>query len=143
MAGVQKRLVRAAVALNVRVYRASGGRLMGRVHGVPLLLLSVAGRQSGVTHTTPLSYFGDRGRFVVAGSDAGAPLEPQWFRNLRRADCAAIQVGSRRYDVTISIAGAEERTLLMRQLTARVPFFAQYLQTVTREIPLAVLTPTS
>jgi deazaflavin-dependent oxidoreductase (nitroreductase family) len=136
-------LIRAAVALNVRAYRASGGRLMGRVHGVPLLLLSVAGRQTGVTRTTPLSYFEDRGRFVVAGSDAGAPSEPQWFRNLRRADRAAIQVGSQRFDVTISIAGPEERSVLMRQLTARAPFFAPYLQTVTREIPLAVLTPTS
>jgi deazaflavin-dependent oxidoreductase (nitroreductase family) len=140
---VQSRLMHAAAALNVLIYRASGGRLLGQVQGVPVLLLTVAGRQSGVAHTTPLSYFEDRGRFVVAGSAAGAPSEPQWFRNLRRADRAGIEVGSQRFNVTISIAGPEERRVLMGQLIARAPFFAKYLQTITREIPLALLTPTS
>ena len=139
----QRRLMHAATALNVRAYRAAGGRRLGRVQGVPVLLLTVAGRQSGVAHTTPLSYYEDQGRFVVAGSAAGAPSEPQWFRNLRRAERAVIEVGSQRLNVTISIAEPDERKVLMWHLTARAPFFAKYLRTDTREIPLALLTPTS
>jgi F420H(2)-dependent quinone reductase len=45
---VQRRLMHAAAALNVRAYRASGGRLLGQVQGVPVLLLTVAGRQSEI-----------------------------------------------------------------------------------------------
>jgi deazaflavin-dependent oxidoreductase (nitroreductase family) len=114
---------------------------MGRVQGTPVLLLTVAGRKSGVAHTTPLSYVKDCGRFVVAGSDAGALSEPQWFRNLRCADRAAIQVGAQRFDVTIAIAETEERTALLKVFRARAPSSAHYLRTVTREIPLALLTP--
>jgi F420H(2)-dependent quinone reductase len=143
MAGLQKCVMRTAVKLHIQVYRASGGRLMGRVQGVPVLLLTVAGRKSGIPRTTPLSYLDDSGRFVVAGSDAGAPSEPQWFRNLRRARRAVIQVGAQRLDVTVAVAGPEERTALMEKLVARAPFFAPYLRTGTREIPLALLTPTA
>jgi deazaflavin-dependent oxidoreductase (nitroreductase family) len=142
MADVQRLMMRAAGALNIRIYRASGGRLLGKVRGVPVLLLTVAGRRTGVAHTTPVSYFEDGGRFVVTGSAGGAASEPQWFRNLRRADHAVIEVGSRRVDVAVAIAGPQEREVFWAQLLARAPFFAKYQAKVEREIPMAVLTPT-
>ena len=84
MANVQRLLMRAFGGLNIGLYRASGGRLMGKVRGVPVLLLTVAGRKTGAMHTTPVSYFEDDGRFIVTGSAGGSASEPQWFRNLRR-----------------------------------------------------------
>src|SRR5689334_21713959 len=86
MADAQKVLMRSMGALNVWLYRASGGRVMGRVRGYPVLLLTVAGRRTGVEHPTPVGYFEDNGRYVVTGSAGGSPSEPQWFRNLRHAD---------------------------------------------------------
>jgi len=142
MADIQRLVMRTAGALNTRIYRASSGRLMGKVRGVPVLLLTVAGRKTAVAHTTPISYFEDGGRFVVTGSAGGAPSEPQWFRNLRRADHAVIEVGSRRIDVAVAIAGPQERKILWEQLLTRAPFFAKYQAKVEREIPMAVLTPT-
>ena len=44
--------VRAATKLNVWVYRRTNGRVGGKgMGGLPLLLLTVAGRRSGVLHT--------------------------------------------------------------------------------------------
>jgi hypothetical protein len=83
MADIQKGMMRAFGAANNHLYRWTKGRLMGKMRGVPGLLLTVAGRKSGVEHTTVVSYFEDRGGFVVAGSAGGAPSEPQWFKNLR------------------------------------------------------------
>jgi F420H(2)-dependent quinone reductase len=57
---VPKPLVRADRALSNGLYRASGGRLMGKVHGMPVLLIKVAGRKTGDPHTTPVSYFDER-----------------------------------------------------------------------------------
>jgi len=143
MADVQKLVMRAMGALNIRVYRASGGRVMGKVRGVPVLLLTVAGRRTRVPHTTPVAYFEDGGRFIVTGSAGGAPSDPQWFRNLRHADRAVIEIGPRRIDVTVTIAGPDEHKMLWEQLVARAPFFAKYQAKVEREIPMAVLTPTA
>ena len=106
MASFQRMAMRTAGAVSNRLYRVSGGRLMGKVRGVPVLLLTVPGRKTGVEHTTAVSYFKDDGSFVVTGSAGGAASDPQWFRNLRRADQAVIEVGPKRIDVSVSIAGA-------------------------------------
>ncbi|MGH2362639.1 MAG: nitroreductase/quinone reductase family protein, partial [bacterium] len=37
-------------------YRASAGRLGGRIVGMPVLLLTTTGRRSGLPHTTALTY---------------------------------------------------------------------------------------
>jgi F420H(2)-dependent quinone reductase len=141
MADVQRLMMRAMGTLNIRLYRASGGRMMGKVRGVRVLLLTVAGRKTGVEHTTPVSYFEDGGRFIVTGSGGGSKADPLWFRNLRRADRAVIEVGPRRIDVTVAIAGPEEHERLWEPLLVRAPFFARYQAKVDREIPMAVLTP--
>lgn len=143
MPKVQRLVMRAAGALNVRVYRASGGRLMGKARGIQVLLLTVAGRNTGVEHTTALVFLEDGGRYVVTGSAGGSAFEPQWFRNLRRAQHAVIEVGSRRIGVEVSIAGPREREALWQQQLVGAPFFAKYQAKVEREIPMAVLTPTS
>ena len=44
MANVQRLMMRAMGRLNIWLYRASKGRVMGKVRGVPVLLLTVAGR---------------------------------------------------------------------------------------------------
>ena len=114
---------------------------MGKIRGVPVLLLTVPGRKTGVEHTTAVSYFKDGGSFVVTGSAGGAASDPQWFRNLRRADQAVIEVGPKRIDVSVSIAGAEEHKVLWAKLVATAPSFAKYQNKVEREIPMAVLRP--
>lgn len=52
-----------------------------------------------------------------------------------------IEVGPRRIDVMVSIAGAEEHKILWEQLIATAPFFAKYQAKLEREIPMAFLTP--
>lgn len=142
MANFQRMAMRASGAVINRLYRASGGRLMGKARGgVPVLLLTVAGRKTGVEHTTAVAYFEEGGSFVVTGSAGGAPSDPQWFRNLRKADQAVIEVGPKRIDVSVSIAGAEEHKVLWAKLIAAAPSFAKYQTKVEREIPMAVLTP--
>lgn len=138
---IGRRLMRAAGAMNNAIYRASGGRLLGRMAGLSVLLLTVTGRKSGKPHTTAVSYFMDGDRFVVTGSGAGSEAEPQWFRNLRRTDRAAIEVGRRRIEVAVAIANPRERAELWRRLTSVAPGFKKYQAKLKREIPMAILSP--
>jgi F420H(2)-dependent quinone reductase len=139
---VPKPLVRAGRALSNRLYRASGGRLMGKVRGMPVLLITVPGRKTGDPHTTPVSYFDDDGKFVVTGSGAGSAREPQWFKNLRHAEQAEIEIGRKKIPVNVAIASDEQRGILWQRLLLRAPFFADYQRKVERQIPMAILTPT-
>ena len=138
---VPKILIRAGRALNNGLYRATGGRLMGIVRGMPVLLLTVRGRKTGAKHTTAVLYLDDDGTYLVTGSGGGSAKEPQWFQNLRRADEAEIEVGRRRLGVSVSVADGAQREVLWQKLLVHAPFFADYQAKVERQIPMAVLTP--
>jgi deazaflavin-dependent oxidoreductase (nitroreductase family) len=138
---VPKILIRAGRALNNGLYRATGGRLMGTVRGMPVLLLTVRGRKTGAMHTTAVLYLEDDGTYLVTGSGGGSAKEPQWFQNLRRADEAEIEVGRRRLGVSVTVADGAQREILWQKLLVHAPFFADYQAKVERQIPMAVLTP--
>ena len=141
MANVWRTLGRAANAVNSSLYRASGGRLMGKVRGMPVLLITVAGRKTGTARTNPVLYLEDDGRYVVTGSGAGSAAEPQWFKNLRSTHEAEIEIGRRKLAVSVSVAAGEQRDILWNKLVARAPFFADYQKKVERQIPVAILMP--
>jgi len=125
------------------VYRASGGRLGGRLAGRDMLLLTTTGRRSGEPRTTPLSYLTDAADFVVVASNNGAPGDPAWWLNLAADPAAKIQVGGRQYAVRAHRAEGEERTRLWPLLVAYNPPYATYAKRTTRPIPVVVLSLTS
>lgn len=141
MGVIQRRLMRTANALNVGVYRASSGKRMSRVKGVPVLLLTVAGRKTGIPHTVPVTYFERNRSWLVVGSAGGMKDEPQWFRNLRAAQEAQIQIGPSLTNVGVSVADKARREELWQHVVQTAPFFSGYQKKTSREIPIAVLSP--
>jgi F420H(2)-dependent quinone reductase len=138
---VPKIFVRLGRAISNGLYRASGGRVMGTVRGMPVLLITIAGRKTGAKHTNPVLYLEDNGKYVVTGSGAGSEKEPQWFKNLRRADEAEIEVRRQRLPVSVEVVNGAQRDILWQQLLVHAPFFANYQRKVERQILMAILTP--
>src|SRR5438270_14079435 len=59
------------------LYRATGGRIGGRLPGLPsLLLLDHVGARSGKLRTTPLVYMPDGDTMLVVASKGGHPKDP-------------------------------------------------------------------
>jgi deazaflavin-dependent oxidoreductase (nitroreductase family) len=138
---VNRRLLTALSRGHVAVYRASGGRLAGRIRsGAPVLLLTTTGRKSGKQRTTPLLYLDDAGRYVVIASVGGAPKHPAWYLNLLASPAATIEVGRRKRAVSASTASAEERAQLWPLAVQMYGGYADYQARTTREIPLVILT---
>lgn len=143
MNAVVKRLMRVGSGLAVFLYRRSNGRIGGTARGgTPVLLLTVPGRKTGTPYTTPVSYFDHQDGYVVTGTAGGTKQDPQWFRNLRAASRAHIELGPRHLDVDVHVATGAERDRLWREVVlARAPSFAAYEEKSGRVIPVAVLTP--
>src|SRR3954467_3169088 len=78
--------------LNVPLYRATRGRLMGKVNRSPVLLLTTTGRKSGQKRTAPVLFGRDGDRVVVIGSNAGNVRAPAWALNLLANPQAGIQI---------------------------------------------------
>ena len=136
-------LMRAGSRAAIRMYRWSGGRIGGRAVGrTPVLLLTVPGRTSGLPRTVAVGYFEYAGGYVVVGSAAGASADPQWFKNLRAAAEAEVQIGRRVTRVRIRELKGEERDSVWRDVVvARTPAYGRYARPGARRIPLAALTP--
>ena len=108
--------------LHALVYRLTGGRLLGRIGGQPVLLLETVGRRSGRRRATPVQYLRRREELVVVGSNAGAPRPPAWCLNL----------------------DADPRSDgLWRELTQANRYMDRVTREAGRELPIPVLTPTS
>ena len=125
------------------LYRRSNGRIGGKaVGGVPVLLLTVRGRKTGVDRTRRSATSEHDGAYVLAASAGGADTDPQWFRNLAHTDKARIRVRDTDIPVTVRIpTGAERDDLWTNVVVATVPAFGKYETKTDRTIPVAVLTP--
>lgn len=127
--------------LNVPLYRATRGRLFGRLDRAPVLLLTTTGRRSGARRTAPVVYLTDGERLIVIGSNAGNERTPAWALNLRANPDAEVQVGAQRRRVTARVADGAEREELWRRMTAQYAGFDDYRARTGREISLFVLEP--
>jgi deazaflavin-dependent oxidoreductase (nitroreductase family) len=91
--------------INVLAYRVSGGKLMGRRNGLPLLLLTTTGRTSGKSHTVPLVFLQDGDCPLVM---PGVYERPDWILNLETNPQATMQVGAETSAVRVeSLTGAD------------------------------------
>ena len=130
-------------ALHSAVYRASGGRVGGRMGGMPILLLTTTGRRSGKTRTNPLLYLSDGDAIVVVASNGGNAQMPFWWLNLTANPDATVELGGARSRVRARKAAPEERARLWPLFTARFAGYAKYEARTTREIPVVILEPAS
>jgi deazaflavin-dependent oxidoreductase (nitroreductase family) len=123
------------------VYRATGGKLFGRMGKSPILLLDTVGRKSGRKRTSPLLYVMDGEDFVIIASKGGAPTHPAWYLNLRADPDATVEVGDREVRVRAEAADSEEKARLWQKMVEMYPTYDDYQQKTGREIPLLKLHP--
>jgi deazaflavin-dependent oxidoreductase (nitroreductase family) len=133
--------LRAIGKLNVPLYRATRGRLFGRLNRAPVLLLTTIGRRSGARRTAPVVYLADGDRMIVIDSNAGNARTPAWALNLRANPGAEVEVRGGRRPVTARIADGEERDEPWRRMTEQYPGFDDYRARARREISVFVLEP--
>ena len=124
-------------------YRASGGRVGGRMNGMPVLLLITKGRKSGKSRTTPLLYVRAADTLVVVASNGGSDYIPAWWLNLRSDPEAEVELGRRHILVKAREASPEENARLWPEFTSRFSAYAKYSTRTAREIPVVILEPRS
>jgi len=124
------------------VYRATGGRIGGRLVGLDMLLLTTTGRKSGLPRTTPMPFYRDGERLVIVGSNGGADVDPLWWRNLQASPVGEVEIGRERLTVRAELASTEERARLWPVLSKWNPNYRRYASKTRREIPVVLLTPT-
>jgi F420H(2)-dependent quinone reductase len=138
---ISARGLRAIGKLNVPLYRASRGRLFGKLGRAPVLLLTSTGRRSGRQRIAPVLYLTHGERFVVIGSNAGYAQAPAWSLNLKANPACEVQVRGERKHMLARVAEGEERAGLWQAMNEQYSGFDAYEERTARDIAVFVLEP--
>ncbi|SEK86301.1 nitroreductase/quinone reductase family protein [Streptacidiphilus jiangxiensis] len=143
-----KKINRSFLHLNIFLYRASKGRILGRFGRLDAMLLTTKGAKSGLERVTPVGYIYDRGRYIVCAAPGhfdvpGGPQakHPAWYHNLRANPGAHAHIGPEQLAVTAEILKGEERDRMWTRFTEVFPFIAEFQKRASHRIPVIALTP--
>lgn len=128
-----------ATKLHAAVYRATGGKIGGRMVSSPVLLLITTGRRTGEQRTTPFLYLEDGDGYAIVASNGGAPDHPAWWMNLEADPEAKVEIGGEKIRVRASEAMGEERHRLWERLVGMYPAYEDYRRRTDRAIPVVRL----
>lgn len=130
-------MARTGNRIAVWLYRRTDGRLLG---AGKVLVLTVPGRRTGVPRSTCMRFLETPEGLVVWGTASGAPRDPDWFRNLRAAARAEVQVGRVTSQVhPRELLGAEREAAWQDTVLTRAPEVTRYARRAGRTIPVALL----
>jgi deazaflavin-dependent oxidoreductase (nitroreductase family) len=138
----KRRLVRIGNRIGVWMYRAFDGRLASYNKGAKVLMITTPGRRTGVLHSTCVRYLDAPEGIIVWGTASGAPRDPDWFRNLRKAKTADVQIGAKTLQVRPrELIGDEREATWKNVVLAQAPEVQKYAERAGRTIPVALLRP--
>jgi F420H(2)-dependent quinone reductase len=127
----------------VERYEKSRGREANSLRdtGLPIAIYWTRGVTSGKVRKTPLMRVTHAGRYLMVGSQGGAPKDPAWVANLRAHPEVTVQDGPDPWDgVAREITGQEKAEWWARAVAAYPPY-ADYQKKTDREIPVFVIEP--
>ncbi len=126
----------------IEEFRANGGKVGGQFEGAPMILVHHFGRTTGAERVNPLVYQPVGDGYVVFASKAGAPDDPDWYRNLMAHPATSVEVGEQVVAVVAREAIGDERQAIWDRQKASTPGFADYeVSAAPRVIPVVVLEP--
>lgn len=123
------------------LFEGSGGTKGAALRGMPIVLLTSVGAQSGKRRKTPLMRVEHDGEYAVVASLGGAPKHPVWYYNLKKHPHVELQDGPVRKDYLAREVTGDEKDVWWTRAVAAYPDYADYQEKTTREIPVFVLTP--
>lgn len=127
------------VAEHIRSYVETDGADGHLYLGFPTLLLTTRGRRSGKLRRTPLIYGRDGDRYLLVGSNGGAPRHPAWYLNVVADPEVTVQVGAEVFTARARTANSAERRALWPVVAAVFPRYDTYQAQTERELPLVLV----
>ena len=116
-------------AKTIAEFRANQGRVGGVFEGAPIVLVHHRGRTSGREYVTPMMYLPhdtEPDIIYVFATKAGAPSDPDWYRNLAAVGAGIVERGTETYKVTVRELAGAERDRIYAEQARRYPGFAEY-----------------
>ena len=139
---VKDTVFRGVNALHRTVVRVSGGRVAGRLAGMPVVILETVGRKSGEARRTMLTApVVDGETVVLVASYGGDSRHPAWYLNLTAQPDVVLERDGVATPMRARTATAGEKAALWPRIVTSYRGYAGYQERTDREIPVVLLTP--
>lgn len=123
----------------VELYESSGG-IEGttlRDTGLPVIIFTHKGNQTGAVRKTPLMQVKDGEAYVLVASMGGAPKNPVWVYNLRRDPLIELRDRTEVWPMTArEVTDDAERSRLWPICVEAFPPYEEYKAKTSRKIPI-------
>jgi deazaflavin-dependent oxidoreductase (nitroreductase family) len=126
----------------VERYEATGGREANTLRdtGLPVAIFWTRGAKSGKVRKNALMRVEHDGAYLMVGSQGGAPTDPAWVSNVRKApDQVTVQDGPEPWDGVARELTGDERAVWWERAVAAYPDYADYQERTDRQIPVVIL----
>lgn len=125
----------------VEEIESSGGTRGTVLRGVPVIVITSVGAESGKLRKNPVMRVEHDGAYAAVASKGGAPEHPAWYRNLVAHPQVEVQDGPARGDFIARELEGSEREQWWERAVAVWPDYATYQTKTDRQIPVFVLEP--
>ncbi len=126
----------------VEAYERSGGQEANTLRdtGLPIILVTTRGNQSGKLRKTPLMRVEHNGEYALVASYGGSPAHHVWYHNLKADPVAVvIQDGPEPFDAEVrELSEGDERDEWWDRAVAAYPPYADYQVKTDRLIPVFI-----
>lgn len=127
------------VSKHVAAYEAGSDPEAYNLQGLPVVIVTSVGRNSGKLRKTPLMRVEHDGVYAVVASQGGAPKHPVWYFNLKADPRVELRDKQTVDDRRAREVTGEERARWWDRAVEAFPPYAEYQEKTDREIPVFVL----
>lgn len=120
----------------IELFESTDGAEGNTMRGMPIIVLTSVGAQSGKLRKTPLMRVEHAGEYVVVASLGGAAKNPVWYHNLKKHPRVELQDGAAKHDYLATELTGEEKRIWWERAVAAYPDYAAYQEKTTRQIPV-------
>jgi deazaflavin-dependent oxidoreductase (nitroreductase family) len=127
----------------VEAYESSGGTRGNTLRdtGMPVVVVTSRGAQSGKLRKAPLMRVECGGRYALVASQGGAPKHPTWYFNLLRDPHIELQDGPVPQGMTVRLLEGDEKAEWWARAVEAFPNYASYQTRTSRDIPVFLAEP--
>jgi deazaflavin-dependent oxidoreductase (nitroreductase family) len=131
-------ILRTMTAINVFVYKLSGGKMMNKLMGADICMITMKGARSGKTRAIPLMYIPYKEGLVLVASQGGAPANPTWYYNLVANPDITVEVHGKTLSLHARVANSEEKQEVWPICVEHYPDYDDYRHRTSRDIPVFI-----
>ena len=138
-----KPIMKGLTKLHTLLYNKFSGRFLGTFLGNPICMITAVGRRTGNLRTIPLLTIPYEDDYILVASSGGAPSHPAWYYNLINDPRIEITVNAKTFTAHAKKLSDDEKESIWPFIIKACPYYEEYRQKTTRNIPVFICSPIS